>query len=494
MPIIISLDQGTTSSRTIAFNEKLQQLAIAQQEFTQIFPKPGWVEHDPNEILSSQLKTLELVIEQLEGQVDELAGIGITNQRETTILWDRNTGEPVYNAIVWQCRRSMTICDELKEAGLEQTFKQKTGLVLDAYFSGTKVKWLFDHVEGLRERAIAGDLLFGTVDTWLLWKMTQGKVHATDFTNASRTLLFNIHTKEWDREILELLEIPISILPAVHPSGYRFGEYFCQKSKKEIPILAIAGDQQAALYGQHCWEKGQVKNTYGTGCFMLMNTGDEPIQSNHGLLTTLAAGSSAQPQFALEGAVFMGGAIIQWLRDELQLIDHAAESEIIAMGLSNNGGVYMVPAFVGLGSPYWDMQARATIFGMTRGTHDTHLVRAGLEAIAYQSYDLLKAMEEDLGEAIQQMKVDGGAAANQFLMQFQSDIMQSKIVKSKYLETTALGVATLALQVLAPDEHIDLATTLDRVYEPQVEKAEVNELLAEWKRAIKATLYWSHDS
>ncbi|MDV2858637.1 glycerol kinase GlpK [Oceanimonas sp. CAM02] len=438
---ILALDQGTTSSRAILFDHQARVAGIAQREFTQHYPQAGWVEHDATEIWATQRATLTEVLAKTGIDPSQLAGIGITNQRETTVVWNRHTGQPIHNAIVWQCRRTAAICEQLKQQGLTDEIKQRTGLVPDAYFSGTKLRWLLDNVPGAREQADAGDLLFGTIDTWLVWKLTEGRVHVTDYTNASRTLLFNINTLEWDPLLLETLNIPASLLPEVKPSSRVYGD---ADIGGEVPIAGMAGDQQAALFGQLCFNKGMVKNTYGTGCFMLMNTGQQKVASNHGLLTTLAVGADGGVSYALEGSVFMGGAIIQWLRDELGLIAHAKDSEACANAVASTNGVYLVPAFTGLGAPYWDAYAKGTITGLTRGANRHHIVRAALEAIAFQSRDLLDAMQQDAGLRLAALKVDGGAAANNFLMQFQADITHTRVVRPALLETTALGAAFLA--------------------------------------------------
>lgn len=439
---IMALDQGTTSSRAIIFDKDQNIYGIAQKEFTQIYPKEGWVEHNPMEIWASQYGVLQEVMAKSNISQEQIAAIGITNQRETTIVWDKETGEPIYNAIVWQCRRTASICEKLKEEGFEKYIKKTTGLVIDAYFSATKIKWILDNVEGARDKAKNGQLLFGTVDTWLLWKLTNGEVHVTDYTNASRTMLFNIKELKWDEEIAAILDIPLSMLPEVRNSSEIYGYVnLGGKSNTKVPIAGIAGDQQAALFGQAAFNKGDAKNTYGTGCFLLMNTGDELVESKHGLLTTIAIGLNNKVQYALEGSVFMGGAIIQWLRDELGLITDAKDSEYFAKSVKDNGGVYVVPAFVGLGAPYWDMYARGSIFGLTRGTNKNHIIRASLESIAYQVKDLLNAMEEDAGFKITTLKVDGGASKNKLLMQFQSDITDIKVCKPIITETTALGAA-----------------------------------------------------
>ena len=439
---IIALDQGTTSSRAIIFDNEQNILGISQKEITQIYPKEGWVEHNPMEIWASQYGVLQEVLAKSNLTQEDIAAIGITNQRETTIVWDKNTGEPVYNAIVWQCRRTAPICDELEKQGLKEYIRETTGLVLDAYFSGTKIKWILDNVPGAREKADNGDLLFGTVDTWLVWKLTGGRVHITDYTNASRTMLYNINTLQWDKKMLEVLGIPESMLPVVKNSSEVYGyTNLGGKGGYRVPIAGIAGDQQAALFGQACFTKGSAKNTYGTGCFLLMNTGEERVESKNGLLTTIAIGIDNKVQYALEGSVFVGGAVVQWIRDELMLVNDAQDTEYFAKKVKDNGGVYVVPAFVGLGAPYWDMYARGAIFGLTRGANRNHIIRAALESIAYQSKDVLHAMEEDAGYKIKSLKVDGGASKNEFLMQFQSNLIDTQVTRPIISETTALGAA-----------------------------------------------------
>ncbi|GCD09906.1 glycerol kinase GlpK [Clostridium tagluense] len=441
---VMALDQGTTSSRCILFDKKGLIVTSAQKEFTQIYPKAGWVEHDPMEIWSSQISVATEAMAKINATASDIAAIGITNQRETTVVWDRRTGVPVYNAIVWQCRRTSGTCDELREKGFDKVVRAKTGLILDAYFSGTKIKWILDNVEGARAEAQAGNLLFGNIDTWLIWNLTKGKTYVTDYSNASRTLLFNIHELKWDEEILETLNIPKSMLPEVKPSSCVYGHTDVTLFGGEIPIAGAAGDQQAALFGQTCYEPGTAKNTYGTGCFMLMNTGEKAIESTKGLLTTIAWGIDDKVEYALEGSVFIAGAAIQWLRDELRMINNAADSEEYAKAVEDTNGVYVVPAFVGLGAPYWDPYARGTIVGLTRGAKKEHLIRATLEALAYQTNDVLKAMQEDSGITLKALKVDGGACANNFLMQFQSDILGVQVDRPEVIETTALGAAYLA--------------------------------------------------
>ncbi len=440
---IVALDQGTTSSRAVILDHDANIVSVAQREFTQIYPEAGWVEHDPMEIWATQSSTLVEALAKTGIRSDQLVGIGITNQRETTIVWNKETGKPVYNAIVWQCRRTADICEELKARGLEDYVRDNTGLVLDPYFSGTKVKWILDNVEGAREEAEAGKLLFGTVDTWLVWKMTQGRVHVTDYTNASRTMLFNINDLCWDQKMLDELGIPASMMPEVKRSSEIYGQTnIGGKGGTRIPIAGIAGDQQAALYGQMCVEAGQAKNTYGTGCFLLMNTGQEKVTSKNGLLTTLACGPKGEPAYALEGAVFMGGASIQWLRDEMKILAGAEDSEYFATKVDSSNGVYVVPAFTGLGAPYWDAYARGTIVGLTRGVNSNHIIRATLEGIAYQTRDVLDAMQADSGIKLANLRVDGGAVANNFLMQFQSDVLDTEVHRPQVTEVTALGAAT----------------------------------------------------
>ena len=442
---IVALDQGTTSSRAVILDHDANIVSVAQREFTQIYPEAGWVEHDPMEIWATQSSTLVEALAKTGIRSDQLVGIGITNQRETTIVWNKETGKPVYNAIVWQCRRTADICEELKARGLEDYVRDNTGLVLDPYFSGTKVKWILDNVEGAREDAEAGKLLFGTVDTWLVWKMTQGRVHVTDYTNASRTMLFNINDLCWDQKMLDEMGIPASMMPEVKRSSEIYGQTnIGGKGGTRIPIAGIAGDQQAALYGQMCVEAGQAKNTYGTGCFLLMNTGQEKVTSKNGLLTTLACGPKGEPAYALEGAVFMGGASIQWLRDEMKILAGAEDSEYFATKVDTSNGVYVVPAFTGLGAPYWDAYARGTIVGLTRGVNSNHIIRATLEGIAYQTRDVLDAMQADSGIKLANLRVDGGAVANNFLMQFQSDVLNTEVHRPQVTEVTALGAAYLA--------------------------------------------------
>jgi glycerol kinase len=489
---VVALDQGTTSSRAIIFDHDARIVAVSQREFTQHYPQPGWVEHDPMEIWATQSSTLTEALAKSGIHNDEIAAIGITNQRETTVVWEKATGKPVYNAIVWQCRRTAAICEELKERGLDNYVRENTGLLLDAYFSGTKVKWILDNVEGAREKAERGELLFGTIDTWLIWKMTNGEVHVTDPTNASRTMLYNIRDLQWDGHILQELGIPASMLPEVRPSSEIYG-YTTRGGGAHIPIAGIAGDQQAALFGQLCFEKGMAKNTYGTGCFLLMNTGETPVKSDCGLLTTIAVGPTGNVNYALEGSVFMGGATIQWLRDELRLIDDATDTGYFAGKVKDSNGVYLVPAFVGLGAPYWDPYARGAIVGLTRGANRNHIIRAALESIAYQSRDVLDAMQKDSGIRLASLKVDGGAVANDFLMQFQSDIMGTTVVRPKLIETTALGAAFLAgLAVGFWKSTAELSDkfSIDREFEPSLPAEQREQLYAGWQKAVTRAQHW----
>jgi glycerol kinase len=487
---ILALDQGTTSSRAIVFDHDANPVAVSQREFTQYYPQPGWVEQDPMEIWSSQSSTLIEVLARAGIHSHEVAAIGITNQRETTVIWDKVTGKPIYNAIVWQCRRSSEICQQLKDAGLEEAVREKTGLLLDPYFSGTKILWILDNVPGARERAERGELLFGTIDTWLLWKLTEGKVHVTDPTNASRTLLFNIHSLSWDEELLEAMNIPRALLPEIRPSCAVYGTTRIAGEGGEIPVAGMAGDQQAALFGQLCVEAGTAKNTYGTGCFLLMNTGTLAVRSNHGLLTTVAVGADGEVNYALEGAVFMAGATIQWLRDEMGLIREARDTEYFATQVSDAQGVYLVPAFVGLGAPYWDPDARGALFGLTRGANRNHIIRAALESIAYQSRDLLDAMSRDSGVALKCLKVDGGAVSNNFLMQFQADISNVEVYRPAVSETTALGaafLAGLAVGFWVSVKELQRKASLDRVFHPQIDEASRAALYAGWQQAVART-------
>jgi len=490
---IMALAQGTTSSRAIIFDENGTIKGVTNREFTQIYPKPGWVEHDPMEIWGSQIGVAREVLSKSGLTPSDIAAIGITNQRETTIVWDKNTGKPVYNAIVWQCRRTAPICDELKAKGLTETIREKTGLVIDAYFSGTKIKWILDNVEGAREKAEKGELLFGNVDTWLIWNLTGGKVHVTDYSNASRTMLFNIHTLDWDDDILAELNIPRAMLPKVMPSSHVYGYTTSEVFGGEVPIAGDAGDQQAALFGQACYSPGMAKNTYGTGCFMLMNTGEKAVKSESGLLTTIAWGVNGKVEYALEGSIFIAGAVVQWLRDELRILDNAAQSEELATKVQDNNGVYLVPAFVGLGAPYWDMYARGTIVGLTRGAKREHIVRAALESICYQTRDVLEAMQKDSGITLKNLKVDGGAVANNFLMQFQSDILGVPVDRPKVIETTALGAAYLAgLAVGYWKDKDDIASKwqIDRTFQPEMDSENREKLYKGWKKAVERALNW----
>ncbi|MCG6226970.1 MULTISPECIES: glycerol kinase GlpK [Vibrio] len=493
---VVALDQGTTSSRAVVLDHDANIVSVSQREFTQIYPEAGWVEHDPMEIYATQSSTLVEALGKAGIRSDEVAAIGITNQRETTIVWDKETGKPIYNAIVWQCRRTAEICEELKARdGLEEYIRENTGLVLDPYFSGTKIKWILDNVEGAREAAESGKLLFGTVDTWLVWKMTQGRVHVTDYTNASRTMLFNINSLQWDEKILKEFGIPLAMMPEVKRSSEVYGQTnIGGKGGTRIPIAGIAGDQQAALYGQMCVKAGQAKNTYGTGCFLLMNTGQEKVTSKNGLLTTLACGPKGEPAYALEGAVFMGGASIQWLRDELKLISDAHDSEYFATKVDTSNGVYVVPAFTGLGAPYWDAYARGTIVGLTRGVNSNHIIRATLESIAYQTRDVLDAMQADSGIRLSALRVDGGAVANNFLMQFQSDVLDTEVHRPKVTEVTALGAAYLAgLAVGFWDDLEELKdkAEIDRSFEPHHDEEKRQRRYKGWKRAVKCAQAWA---
>ena len=494
---IMALDQGTTSSRAILFDKEGNVVATSQKEFTQFYPKVGWVAHNPMEIWGSQSGVMREVLETNSIRPEEVCAIGITNQRETTIVWEKSTGKPVYNAIVWQCRRTSEICDELKEKGSEKLIKDKTGLILDAYFSATKIKWILDNVEGAREKAENGELLFGTVDTWLIWNLTRGKVHVTDYTNAARTMLYNIKELKWDDEILEILDIPKSMLPDVKPSSYIYGHTDeGMLSGAQIPIAGCAGDQQAALFGQTCFEEGSAKNTYGTGCFMLMNTGENIVESKHGLLTTIAWGVDGKVEYALEGSIFIGGASIQWLRDELRVLYDAKQSEFYANSVKDTNGVYVVPAFAGLGAPYWDMYARGAIMGLTRGANRAHLVRATLESIAYQVKDVLNAMQEDSGLKLKDLRVDGGASSNNFLMQFQSDILDVNIDRPKVVETTALGaayLAGLAVEFYNNKDEIKKSWIIDREFIPNMSDDKRNLLYKGWKKAVSRSLLWAKE-
>ncbi|MFQ9886685.1 MAG: glycerol kinase GlpK [Negativibacillus massiliensis] len=489
---ILALDQGTTSSRAILFDKQQNIIGISQKEFTQHYPKEGWVEHDPMEIYSSQYAVMMEVIAQSGVDVKDIKGIGITNQRETTILWDAKTGRPVYNAIVWQCRRTADRIDQLKQQGLEEYIRKTTGLVPDAYFSATKIAWILDHVPQGRERAKKGEILFGTVDSWLIWKLSGGKVHVTDYTNASRTMLFNINTLSWDEKLLDALDIPMQMLPQVKNSSEIYAYTTIQG--EEIPIAGIAGDQQAALFGQCCFEQGQAKNTYGTGCFLLMNTGDKPCFSQNGLITTIAIGLNGKVQYALEGSVFVGGAVIQWIRDEMRFINESKDAEYYAQKVEDTGGVYLVPAFTGLGAPHWDMYARGCIIGITRGTKREHIIRAAQESIAYQSYDLVKAMEKDTGVSIRELKVDGGASRDAFLMQFQADVLDCEVRRPMIRETTALGaayLAGLAVGVWKDTDEIRKLWNCDTVFQSQMKAERREKLLRDWHRAVERSKGWA---
>ncbi len=493
---IMAIDQGTTSTRAIIFNEKSEMISEANKEIEQIYPKPGWVEHNPNEIWLSTLAVIAKALVDRDIKADEIKAIGITNQRETTIVWDKNTGKPIHNALVWQSRQSQSICEDLKEAGHEPTFKAKTGLLLDPYFSGTKIKWILDNVSGAKKKMADGDLMFGTIDTWLIYKLTGGQ-HITDMTNASRTLLYNIHELKWDKTLCDIMAINPNILPEVKSSSEIYGytvpyHFFGEK----VPIAGIAGDQQAALFGQTCFEKGAVKNTYGTGNFMLMNTGENAVSSDHGLLTTIAWGLNDKVTYALEGSVFVTGSAVQWLRDGLKLIKEAKETEVLSKRIADNEGVYFVPAFVGLGTPYWDTDAKGAIFGLTRGTKKEHFARSALEAICYQSYDVIQAMKEDTGMAIKTFKVDGGATVNNFLMQFQADLLDTEVERAKIQETTALGAAYLAGLAIGfwPDQAtLKKVWQKDKTFKPKMAAKTRENLLKGWQSAIKATRMFKYD-
>lgn len=491
---VLALDQGTTSSRAIVFDSCSNIVAVAQKEFTQIFPKPGWVEHNADEIWSSQIGVVAEAIATAGISPADIAGIGITNQRETTVVWDKTTGKPVYNAIVWQSRQTMDICNDLKARGLEETFRNKTGLVIDAYFSGTKVKWILDNVPGAREKAEKGDLLFGTIDTWLIWKLSGGKVHVTDYSNASRTLMYNIRELKWDEELLAALTVPACMLPEVRPSSQVYGDT-CPTVflGAAVPIAGAAGDQQAALFGQTCFKPGMAKNTYGTGCFMLMNTGDKLYESKNGLLTTIAWGIEGKVEYALEGSIFVAGSAVQWLRDGLRLIEAAPDSEYVAKKVKDAEGVYVVPAFVGLGAPYWNMTARGAILGLTRGTSKAHIVRATLDSMAYQTKDVLSAMEADSEIKLQALKVDGGAVANNVLMQFQADILGVPVDRPQVIETTALGaayLAGLAVGVWSNKEDLVNNWKLENRFEPKMEMEQSAKLYKGWQKAVKRSMDW----
>ncbi len=491
---ILALDQGTTSSRCIIYDKRGNTVSVAQKEFRQIYPRQGWVEHDAEEIWSAQMTVAHEAMLKAGLTYKNIEAIGITNQRETTVVWDRETGQPVYNAIVWQCRRTAEYCDSLIERGLTETFREKTGLLIDAYFSGTKLRWILENVEGAREKAERGQLLFGTVETWLIWKMTGGKVHITDYSNASRTMMFNIHTLEWDQQILDILGIPRSMLPEPRPSSQIYGETEPTLFAGPIKIAGAAGDQQAALFGQTCFNAGEAKSTYGTGCFLLLNTGEKPVISQNGLLTTVAWGLNGKVNYALEGSVFVCGAAVQWLRDELNILENSAQSEAMALSVEDSAGVYVVPAFVGLGAPYWDPYARGAIFGLTRGANKNHLVRATLESLAYQCNDLLKAMSTDLGRDLISLKVDGGACANNFLMQFQADILGTEVLRPQCIETTSLGaayLAGLASGYWKNQEDVLDNWQIDRKFIPSMDENSRNTMLSGWSKAVSRVAGWA---
>ena len=490
---VLALDQGTTSSRAIVFDRKGSIIAVAQKEFTQVYPQPGWVEHDPMEIWSSQMEVIANVLAKNGLQLSQMAAIGITNQRETTVVWERDTGRPIYNAIVWQDRRTADFCDQLKNEGRVAEIQEKTGLMIDAYFSATKVKWILDHVDGARHKAMRGELAFGTIDSWLVWQLTQGRLHITDVSNASRTMLYNIHTLEWDQDLLTLFDIPASMLPQVKQSSEMYGETSISQLDG-IPLGGIAGDQQAALFGQMCIRKGMVKNTYGTGCFMMMNTGERPVTSLNNLLSTIAWRLNGQTTYALEGSIFIAGAVVQWLRDELGVIRSSSEIETLCNQVADSGGVYFVPAFAGLGAPYWDQHARGSIFGITRGSTTAHIARAAIDSIALQTLDVLQAMQADSKIDIAELRVDGGAVVNNLLMQFQADITGVKVARPKITETTALGAAYLAGLAVGywnNVSEIEQQWQLDRSFDPEMPSQKVESIVAEWRRAIQAVQTWS---
>lgn len=496
MQYIVALDQGTTSSRAIIFDHDQNIVALSQKEFQQIYPQTGWVEHDPMEIWATQYGVLQEAMIKAGITLDDVAGIGITNQRETTIVWEKASGKPVYNAIVWQCRRTAEHCDRLKAEGWADYIQENTGLVIDAYFSATKIRWILDHIPNGQQRAEQGELLFGTVDSWLIWKLTAGQVHVTDYTNASRTMLYNIKNLTWDEKLLQLFNIPLCMLPEVRNSSEIYGYVQVGKPQKQVPIAGIAGDQQAALFGQACFTEGSAKNTYGTGCFMLMNTGKHLIQSKNGLITTIAIGLNGEVEYALEGSIFVGGAVIQWLRDELHMIENSADSEEYAASLTDNGGVYLVPAFVGLGAPYWDMYARGSIFGLTRGTGRSHIIRAALESIAYQTKDVLDAMLEESGLTLTELKVDGGACNNDFLMQFQADMIDCTVKRPTITETTALGVAYLAglaVDYWQDKSEITRHWNAAKTFTPQMNEEERSSCYQGWQKAVKKSMHWLND-
>ncbi|MCI8958679.1 MAG: glycerol kinase GlpK [Lachnospiraceae bacterium] len=493
---VMALDAGTTSNRCILFNEKGEMCSVAQKEFTQYFPKPGWVEHDADEIWSTQLEVAQKAMANVNATAADIAAIGITNQRETAIVWDKNTGAPVHHAIVWQCRRTSEYCDSLKAKGLTDAYREKTGLVIDAYFSGTKIKWILDNVEGARERAEKGDLLFGTVETWLIWKLTKGKVHVTDYSNASRTMLFNIQTLQWDDEILAELGIPKCMLPEAKPSSCVYGEADPQFFGGPIPIGGAAGDQQAALFGQTCFKPGEAKNTYGTGCFLLMNTGEKPVFSKNGLVTTIAWGLDGKVNYALEGSIFVAGAAVQWLRDEMRLVDSSPDSEYMAQKVEDTNGCYVVPAFTGLGAPHWDQYARGTIVGITRGVNKYHIIRATLESLCYQVNDVLQAMKADSGIDLAALKVDGGASANNFLMQTQADLSNAPVNRPKCVETTAMGaayLAGLAVGYWASKDDVIKNWEIDRVFDPAISAEERESRVKGWNKAVKCSYGWAKE-
>ncbi|OUO80643.1 glycerol kinase [Blautia sp. An249] len=491
---VMALDQGTTSSRCILFDKKGKICSMAQKEFHQYYPRPGWVEHDPKEIWSSQLSVATEAMGKLGVDAEDIAAIGITNQRETTVVWEKETGEPIYPAIVWQCRRTAPMIDRLEREGFTETLKEKTGLIPDAYFSATKIQWILEHVEGARERAKGGELLFGTIDTWLIWKLTKGEVHVTDYTNASRTMLFDIHQKQWDEELLEKFQIPRCMMPQVKPSSCVYGYTNEKIIGGRIPIGGAAGDQQAALFGQCCTSAGDVKNTYGTGCFLLMHTGNQAVESRNGLLTTLAVNGDGTAGYALEGSVFVAGAALQWLRDELGILEKAPESEKYCLSVSDSGGVYVVPAFTGLGAPYWDPYARGAILGLTRGSQKAHIIRATVESLAYQTNDVIQAMEQDSGIRLNSLRVDGGASANNFLMQFQSNLLDAQVVRPKCIETTAMGAAYLAGLATGFWDNIEEVQNLwerERIFAPSISEGAREKLLNGWKKAVKCTRGWA---
>ena len=496
MKYVMALDQGTTSSRCILFDHAGNICSVAQKEFTQIFPKPGWVEHDAEEIWDTTLEVSRAAMKKIGATARDIDSIGITNQRETTVIWDKKTGRQICNAIVWQCRRTAPIIDALVKEGHADAIRKKTGLVPDAYFSGSKIKWILDNVPGARERAEKGELLFGTIETWLIWRLTNGRVHVTDYTNASRTMIFNIHTLKWDDELLKMLDIPRCILPEVKPSSCIYGKTDFELYGGEIPIAGAAGDQQCALFGQCCFDEGDMKNTYGTGCFMLMNTGKTPVASKNGLVTTIAVGYKDHVEYALEGSVFVAGAAIQWLRDQMAIVENAPESQEWAERVSDTADCYVVPAFTGLGAPYWKQDARGIVVGLTRGTSRAHFIRATLESLAYQSHDIAKAMEQDAGLKITSLRVDGGACANSFLMQFQSDILDSEVVRPKCIETTALGaayLAGLATGYWESKEDIKKNWGIDRKFEPQMDEQKRRKSVDGWKKAVKTAIFWAEN-